>query len=362
MPRATTRNMFALAVAFSLAACAGRTAPATDQSATRTSEDKNPVVSISSTGGHTRHQGDSIFISIGIDPDHPADSIILYTDNRRFGPIHSTGDTIPTSMHTPVGPMTIRATAYAGAKEYHRTTTVILLPAVTPTRIDFTVKRSYPHDTESYTQGLFWHNGTLYEGTGLYGRSVLAQVNLADGQTIRHSELEEDQFGEGIALFGNSIYQLTWQNGECLVYDAGTLAQTGRFDYTGEGWGLTSDGTQLYMSDGSERITVRDPKTFAARQTIEVYDSEGPVRQLNELEWINGSIWANVYLTNRIVVIDPATGAVTADLDCTALVKMIDQTPSTDVLNGIAYDSQTGRIFLTGKNWNKLFEIETDIK
>jgi glutamine cyclotransferase len=217
---------------------------------------------------------------------------------------------------------------------------------------------AYPHDAAAYTQGLYWHNGYLYESTGLEGRSSLRKVELETGRVVQKRDLDKAYFGEGIARLGNRIYQLTWQHGLGFIYDEATFRQTGDFRYAGQGWGLTSDGALLYLSNGSERIEVIDPQDFKIVRTIEVYTDREKVESLNELEWIDGEIWANVYTTDRIVRIDPATGVVLGVIDLRGLLKTSDRDIHTDVLNGIACDADTRRLFVTGKNWKKLFQIE----
>ncbi len=170
--------------------------------------------------------------------------------------------------------------------------------------------------------------------------------------------LDDKYFGEGIALLGGKIYQLTWLEGEALAYDAATLKRTGEFAYQGEGWGLTTDGKLLYMSDGTSEIRVVDPSDFSIKNSFEVSLGGRRVNMLNELEWIDGHIWANIYMGNSIVIINPGNGNVEGVIDLTGLLPLADYAPDTDVLNGIAYDAAAGRIFVTGKKWNKLFEIE----
>ncbi len=222
----------------------------------------------------------------------------------------------------------------------------------------------YPHDTKAYTQGLLWADGGLYESTGEYGESSLRKVDLATGKAERMVSLPERYFGEGLALVGDSLlYQLTWQEQRCLVYRKDDFRQVGVFAYSGEGWGLTPNaaGDSLYMSDGSSWVRVLDPADFSQRRRFQVRDDNGAVTEINELEWIGDKLWANLYLTDRIAVIDPATGQVTHYIDCAALQTRIAHRRGTDVLNGIACDPATGRIFVTGKNWDKLFEIEADL-
>lgn len=228
----------------------------------------------------------------------------------------------------------------------------------TPVRYGFKVVAEYPHATSSYTQGLLWHDGYLYEGTGQYGQSMLKCVHLTTGTDIRAISLGQSLFGEGITLHGDKIYQLTWQEGQCKVYQLSDFRPVRTIRYDGEGWGLASDGEHLYMSDGSDRIVVRDPETFRAVREFTVRTDRGNVQYLNELEWVDGELWANVYTTNMIVRINPENGHVVGIIELEGLQKRADKLPTDDVLNGIAYDAATGRIWVTGKNWNKLYEIE----
>lgn len=226
-----------------------------------------------------------------------------------------------------------------------------------PVRYTYAVQRVFPHDPGNYTQGLQYTDGLLWEGTGQHGESRLLRTDLETGRSEVVARLPRSEFGEGITLLGDKIYQLTWTSNRAHVYDAATGKLTGGFTYPGQGWGLTTDGRSLYMSDGSDRIRVLDPATFERERNIAVTLSGEPVRLLNELEWIDGKIWANVYTTDKIVIIDPRTGIVEGVVDLTGLLPAQDVTPSTDVLNGIAYDADGKRIFVTGKYWNKLFQI-----
>ena len=220
----------------------------------------------------------------------------------------------------------------------------------------YKIVNTYPHDPQAFTQGLEFHDGDLYEGTGLKGKSSLRRVELRTGRILQIHRLPSEYFGEGITILGDKIYQLTWQNGVCFVYDRRTFRQITQFRYYGEGWGLTNDGKHLIMSDGSETITFRDPETFADVRRITVRAQGKPVKNLNELEYIEGEIWANIWYSDIIARIDPSTGVVKAWVDMEGLpVKNRDLEA---VMNGIAYDRQNKRIFVTGKNWDKLFEIE----
>ena len=224
-------------------------------------------------------------------------------------------------------------------------------------RLDWSIVRAFPHDPASFTEGLLWHDGALYESTGMEGQSKLRSVDLQSGQPIKNVDLPNQYFGEGLALAGDRLYQLTWQTKIGFVYDAKTFKPLAKFNYQNEGWGLTFDGTHLIQSDGTNILTWRDPKNFAAVKTLKVMRDGAPLRDLNELEWIGGYVWANVWQTDEIVVIDPANGKVVAELNLSQLLGAADRTGREDVLNGIAYDAASKRVFVTGKNWSKLFWI-----
>lgn len=221
----------------------------------------------------------------------------------------------------------------------------------------FKVVAVYPHDPNAFTQGLAIENGRLYEGTGQYGASTLRRVDLATGRVEKQRALAPQFFGEGIAILGGLVYQLTWQNGVVVVYDLETFEVQRTMRYTGEGWGLTHDGRQLIMSDGSATIRFRDPATFAVTREIEVRADGVPVTRLNELEYIDGEIWANIWYDDRIVRIDPDDGRVLGFIDLATLYPQSARS-SEAVLNGIAYDAAADRLFVTGKNWPQLYEIE----
>ena len=248
--------------------------------------------------------------------------------------------------------------ADGGAEEDSRI--VRILSDVSPVVRTARVLADYPHDQSNYTQGLEFNDGQLYESTGdpgQKGASKVGKVDLSTGKFILNNGLDATYFGEGITVFGNEIFQLTWRNGKCFVYDKNNLQiKLKEFSYPGEGWGLCNDGKHLIMSDGTERITFRDPKTFAVVRTIEVYDDQGPRVNLNELEYVDGKIYANIYMTSYIVVIDPYSGKVLEQIDATPLEAVGKM--GGEVLNGIAWDGKD--LYMTGKNWGKIMKVSID--
>jgi glutamine cyclotransferase len=222
----------------------------------------------------------------------------------------------------------------------------------------YRVIRSYPHDRLAFTQGLVYEEGFFYEGTGLHGQSALRKVDPATGRILKETRLEPSHFGEGIAIFGNRIVQLTWKSRIGFVYDKNSFQLVRTFAYPGEGWGITHDGKRLIMSDGTSLLRLLDPRDFREVATLGVHDEKGPVTGLNELEYVRGEIYANIWPTERIAVIDPKSGRVRGWIDLKGLLGKVDA-QGADVLNGIAYDARGDRLFVTGKLWPKVFEIKT---
>jgi glutamine cyclotransferase len=222
----------------------------------------------------------------------------------------------------------------------------------------YKIKNTWPHDRRAYTQGLIFLDGILWESTGQYGSSSLRKVELKTGKVIKQIALPSRYFAEGMTIFQNKVFQLTWQEQKGFIYDPATFQKQGEFTYNGEGWGLTHDGESLIMSDGTNEIRFLDPSTLKTTRTISVFDNGAPVEKLNELEYIDGEIYANIWQSDRIVRIEPKSGKILGWIDLTGLLKTKDRSGEEDVLNGIAYDAEGKRLFVTGKMWPKLFEIE----
>jgi glutaminyl-peptide cyclotransferase len=221
----------------------------------------------------------------------------------------------------------------------------------------YEIVQAFPHDPQAFTQGLAYDGAFLYEGTGLHGRSSLRKLRLETGEVLQRVDLAAEFFGEGITIVHNQILQLTWQSETGFVYDLRTFRRLRQFSYSGEGWGLASNGPDIFMSDGSSEIRVWDSTTLREKRRIQVRDGDQPIDQLNELEFVEGEIFANVWQTNRIARISPRTGEVVGWIDLTGLLSPIYQLERGAVLNGIAYDSARKRLFVTGKLWPKLFQI-----
>ena len=228
--------------------------------------------------------------------------------------------------------------------------------STTVERLAVKILATYPHDPGAFTQGLVWDGGVLYESTGLYGRSSLRRTEPMSGEVLEQRVIDPNLFGEGLAMVGDRLVQLTWKAGIALVYDLATLELVDEHGFNGEGWGLAYDGRRLVMSDGTHRLTLRDPGDLSWRVTVEVRLDGEPVNHLNELELVDGDVYANVWGEERIVRLDPETGVVNAVIDCSGLLAA-DEKSRVDVLNGIAYDPVSETFWLTGKFWPKMFQV-----
>lgn len=235
---------------------------------------------------------------------------------------------------------------------------LVSLAAVPPVVLEYEVVKVYPHDRAAFTQGLVYRDGFLYESTGLNGRSSLRKVELESGEVVQRHNVATEYFAEGLTDWKDRLIQITWQSGVALTYDLKSFEDAGSFKYKGEGWGITQDGRRLIMSDGTATLRFLDPETRQETGKLEVTYEGKPLANINELEFVRGRILANVWQSNSIVVIDPDTGRVTAQIDLPNLLSPSDRSTPVDVLNGIAYDARHDRLFVTGKLWPKVFEIK----
>jgi glutaminyl-peptide cyclotransferase len=289
------------------------------------------------------------------------DSIKIYFDGKSAAILKQSPweYLVPSAFTSKTGRKALKVVAYKSGEASQTITRFLVVYAdVPPKRNSFRVIRTFPHDRDAFTQGLVYENGILYEGTGQEARSSLRKVRLETGEVLNQLEMGSQFFGEGIALFGEKIYQLTWQSKVGFVYEKSTFKQINRVYYQTEGWGLTTMGDKLVMSDGTNMLYFMDPESFTTISTIEVYDNKSKVMELNELEYINGEIWANIWMTDLIARIDPSSGKVIAYIDLKGILKDPSTDTKVNVLNGIAYDQAGKRIFVTGKNWPSLFEIK----
>jgi glutamine cyclotransferase len=323
---------------------------------------KNPLQ------GESFHAGKSVKIELDIPEQMQVEHINYLVDGKSFAEKNTKDAVMMQTQTLPLGYRLITAIVKSGDKVDTITNNIILTTDKKPLKLNYTLVRTFPHDTSSYTQGLSFVDGKLLESTGRKGSSKLAYVDLATGKAIKSVPLKPDYFGEGSVQIGDKIIVLTWQDNKGLVYDAATLQEKSTFPYqsSNEGWGLTFDGKQLLKSDGSNRIWKLNAGNYNEEGYIEVYDHKGPVESLNELEYIDGKIYANVYTTNKIVRIDPASGLVEAELDLSKLAPKNffkdEFEAGNNVLNGIAYDGVNKRLFVTGKKWPKLYEIKLSEK
>lgn len=303
--------------------------------------------------------GDTIAASISIADSSHFDSAVVIFNSKKI--LSSTKKSINFNLFTDtlkVGEKHIQVIVFFSKKSKSFKKNIRLLSDITPALKTYKVVNEYPHDRDAYTQGLVLWNGIMYESTGLETKSTLRKTNFKTGEVLYSISLENDLFGEGITILKNKVIQVTWQNHEGIVYTTDNFQKITTFSYPTEGWGLTTDGKVIYLSDGTNIIQILDPDSYSIIGQIEVYDNNGPVNLLNELEYIKGYIYANVYTTDYIVVIDPKTGKVVENIDMSGLLPNSLRDQTTDVLNGIAYDSKNDKIYVTGKNWPRLYEIK----
>jgi len=287
------------------------------------------------------------------------DSVVYYLNDKKVGTAKGTEKLTAALTDSKLGYQNIKALVFYEGDNAETTAQIEVVSGIPAKILSYEIVNIYPHDANSYTQGLEFYRDTLVEGTGQYGKSVLRKNNYKTGEAYKQVAIDGKYFGEGITIFGDKIYQLTWKENTGFIYNAGSLNKIKEFQYfkTVQGWGLTHDDKYLYQSDGSEKIYKLDPETLKEVSYVNVYAESRKAKELNELEYVDGKIYANIYQTNTIVVVDPETGSVLGMLNMEELAKKITKTAQTDVLNGIAYNPKTKTFFITGKMWDKMFEI-----
>jgi glutamine cyclotransferase len=287
------------------------------------------------------------------------DSIHYFANNEKITSVKGNGKFTLDLSGKKLGYQNIKALIYFEGDTISTQTRVEVASNITPKLLNYTVINTYSHDTKAFTEGFEFFRDTLIESTGQNGNSYFAKIDYKTGKSFKKVALDQQYFGEGITVINDKIFQLTWQNNEGFVYDANTLKKLKTFTYDKkiEGWGMTNDGKTIYHSDGTEKIWMMNPDTQKLVDFVNVYTNDSKIKSINELEWIEGKIYGNIWQKDAVAVINPQTGAVEAVLDLSALRAKVTN-PEAEVLNGIAYNKKTKTIFVTGKNWNKTFEIK----
>lgn len=300
---------------------------------------------------------DQLTVSIQNKKNIAIDSVVYTLNNNR---VDISGDKILLTDKK-LGKKTLTATIYSDGETYNASQQFTILSSIKPKLYTYKVLETYPHDINAYTQGLEFENDTLYESTGQYRSSSLRKTDYKTGEVLQQVNLAPHYFGEGLTILNNKIYQLTWRENTGFIYNLNTMEKTGTFVYgeSKEGWGLCHDDqNNIYKSDGTDRIWTLNPNTLAEKDYIEIFTNTSKISSVNELEWVEGKIYANVYQQGSIAIIDPSNGAVEGVIDLTNLKDKVTQHPKLDVLNGIAYNGEPNILYITGKNWDKLFKIE----
>jgi glutamine cyclotransferase len=309
--------------------------------------------------GQSFSLGEDVKVQLDVPADAKVTRVDYLLDGKPAGTENGADEFVLKTADLTLGYKLITAVVEKAAGKDTVTINIVVKSNIKPVNFSYKVLNTYPHDTTSYTQGLEYHNGKFLESTGEYGQSTLRWVDLQTGKALQKITIDPKYFGEGSSLVGDKIVMLTWKENTGFIYDAKSLKELGTFPYQNsrEGWGLTFDGKRLMKSDGSNRIYFLNKDNYTEEGAIEVYDNNGQIDQLNELEYIDGKIYANIYQTDKIAVINPLNGAVEQYIDMTGLLPEKDKFANTDVLNGIAWDAAGKRLFVTGKKYDKLFHI-----
>lgn len=304
---------------------------------------------------------DNFKVSIVNKKNTTIDSLEYFFDSRRITSSNTNTDLTIHLKNEKLGNRSLKIKIYSGTSVYEISKKITVLSSIKPKLYTYSILEEYPHDTNAYTQGLEFKNDTLYESTGQYKNSSLRKTNYKTGEVYKKISLDDAYFGEGLTILNEKIYQLTWREKTGFIYDLNTLRKTGSFVYgrSSEGWGLCQDGESIYKSDGTQRIWRLNANTLNEEGFIEIYTNSSKIKSVNELEWVNGKIFANIYLRDAIAIVNPKNGAVEGVIDLTSLKNKVSvSNPKDEVLNGIAYNGEENILYITGKNWNKLFKIK----
>lgn len=348
--------IFAFFIAFACVRSENNTSTDNENNS-NSSSDAPSTIEISITQVKARI-GEEIALSVNEKDTLSFDSVVVFANNKRIDSFLESNIKLNwNSKDAKVGISVFKVESFHAGKKTTSSRSIELLSDIIPEKYTYKKLKTYEHDSKAYTQGLIWHNGFLYESTGLKGYSTLRKVDLKTGAILQNHTIQDDYFCEGITLHDNKIIQLTWRSNVGFVYDLNTFQLLDKFNYPREGWGITTLGDSLVMSDGTATLYYLSSQNYNELSRIEVYDDKGPITYLNELEFINNEIWANIYGEQQIVCIDPNTGKVLKRIDFTTILDKADDHRNIDVFNGIAYNKAENKIYVTGKNWPRLYEI-----
>ncbi|MEO8515572.1 MAG: glutaminyl-peptide cyclotransferase [Flavobacterium sp.] len=309
------------------------------------------------------HNNDVVSLTLKNAENKVIDSVVYFNNDIKIGAVKGNAKFDYPLTKEKLGYQNLKSKVYFEGDSTETSTRIELVSSIEPKILTYTILNTYPHDAGAFTEGFEFHGNDLFESTGKNGTSNFRKTDYKTGKVIKQIDIDSKYFGEGITFINGKLFQLTWQEKTGFIYDAATLKleKTFAFDKNIEGWGMTNDGTNIYQSDGTEKIWKMNPENQKMIGSINVYTNTDKIKKVNELEWINGKIYANIWEKDAIIIIDPESGAVEALVDLSGLRKLADVTPE-DALNGIAYNAITKTIFVTGKNWNKTFEIKVNSK
>ena len=303
---------------------------------------------------------DSFLISVINKKNKAIDSVVYFLNKDKIDSFNTLSETNISLANQKLGVRSLHAKVYSDTNEYDVSIKVTILSSETPKLYTYKILEEYPHDIDAYTQGLEFNKGTLYESTGQYKKSSLRKTNFETGEVLNMVNLSDSYFGEGLTILNEKIYQLTWKEQTGFIYNLETMEKTGTFVYgkSKEGWGMCNNGSSIFKSDGTQKVWELNSNTLGEVDYIELYTNTSKIKSVNELEWVEGKIYANIYQKDAVAIVNPSNGAVEGVIDFTSLKSHVTQHKTLDVLNGIAYKGEPNILYITGKNWDKLFKVE----